>query len=218
MRRSAAQGPGLLKTTRVQDITGTFRCSLRTTRKTPHDCMAEGAAVIVFVKLPVPGKVKTRLAAGIGIESAAKFYKACAERAVHTASRSAPCHASQGHGHGATPQLETQHVYARAATWEQPVRLHMQARMQSSPSLSGSGLLRGCDPSIAGKPCSVVAHTKSEITCCAGCYLRAAGGCARLGSAHVSEPWQGLAWGRQKGGRRPVPLCCSLPCGRGAVA
>mmetsp|Transcript_19834 Transcript_19834/g.23799 ORF Transcript_19834/g.23799 Transcript_19834/m.23799 type:complete len:244 (+) Transcript_19834:172-903(+) len=35
--------------------------------------------LILFGRLPVPGKCKTRLAAGIGPEAACKFYKACAE-------------------------------------------------------------------------------------------------------------------------------------------
>lgn len=36
-------------------------------------------AVIVFARYPHPGRVKTRLAASIGDEAAAAFYKACAE-------------------------------------------------------------------------------------------------------------------------------------------
>ena len=45
------------------------------------------AVVTVFVKLPRPGFVKTRLAAGVGAERAAKFYRACAERTVDVVSR-----------------------------------------------------------------------------------------------------------------------------------
>ena len=37
------------------------------------------AEIAVFARLPAAGKVKTRLAAGVGIEQAAYFYKACAE-------------------------------------------------------------------------------------------------------------------------------------------
>ena len=36
-------------------------------------------AVIVFAKLPVKGKVKTRLANDVGNEFATAFYKVCAE-------------------------------------------------------------------------------------------------------------------------------------------
>lgn len=43
---------------------------------------ATTAVVTVFVKLPRPGFVKTRLAAGVGAEKAAQFYRACAERTV----------------------------------------------------------------------------------------------------------------------------------------
>jgi hypothetical protein len=39
------------------------------------------AIVVVFARLPVPGKVKTRLAAGAGPQQAAAFYKLCAEHA-----------------------------------------------------------------------------------------------------------------------------------------
>lgn len=35
-------------------------------------------AIIVFARLPVPGQVKTRLAAKLGAEAAAQFYDACA--------------------------------------------------------------------------------------------------------------------------------------------
>lgn len=38
----------------------------------------ENCAVIIFAKLPVPGKVKTRLAAELGNEFAVEFYKKCA--------------------------------------------------------------------------------------------------------------------------------------------
>ena len=37
------------------------------------------AEVAIFARLPVAGKVKTRLAAGVGFEKAATFYKACTE-------------------------------------------------------------------------------------------------------------------------------------------
>jgi glycosyltransferase A (GT-A) superfamily protein (DUF2064 family) len=39
------------------------------------------AALAVFARLPVPGQVKTRLAAGAGAKQAADFYKLCAEHA-----------------------------------------------------------------------------------------------------------------------------------------
>ena len=38
-------------------------------------------AVVLFARLPVPGKVKTRPAAGVGAEAAASFYERMAERA-----------------------------------------------------------------------------------------------------------------------------------------
>lgn len=39
------------------------------------------AVIVVFARLPVPGQVKARLAAGVGPEAAAAFYKLCAEHA-----------------------------------------------------------------------------------------------------------------------------------------
>ena len=40
------------------------------------------SAVVVFARLPRPGLVKTRLAAGVGPEAAARFYQHCAEAAI----------------------------------------------------------------------------------------------------------------------------------------
>jgi glycosyltransferase A (GT-A) superfamily protein (DUF2064 family) len=45
------------------------------------------ASLTLFVKLPVPGAVKTRLGASVGDDAAAAFYRACAERAVAVAAR-----------------------------------------------------------------------------------------------------------------------------------
>ncbi|KAA6420145.1 MAG: hypothetical protein FRX49_09808 [Trebouxia sp. A1-2] len=45
------------------------------------------AEVAIFARLPVAGKVKTRLAAGVGFENAATFYKACAEHIFAETSR-----------------------------------------------------------------------------------------------------------------------------------
>ena len=47
----------------------------------------ERDALVVFCKLPVPGQVKTRLAAGIGAEFAATFYTHCAQRVVSALAR-----------------------------------------------------------------------------------------------------------------------------------
>ena len=44
-------------------------------------------ALIVFARLPEIGKVKTRLAAGVGTEAACEFYKACAEHIIQEAGR-----------------------------------------------------------------------------------------------------------------------------------
>ena len=50
--------------------------------------MVVDSVIIIFVKLPLPGNVKTRLARGmIGADGAAAFYKACAERTAEVASR-----------------------------------------------------------------------------------------------------------------------------------
>jgi glycosyltransferase A (GT-A) superfamily protein (DUF2064 family) len=43
--------------------------------------------LVLFARLPVPGKAKTRLAAGVGREAAAEFYRACAEHAFREALR-----------------------------------------------------------------------------------------------------------------------------------
>lgn len=56
---------------------------------TPHHSTIQPAevVVVVFARLPVPGKVKTRLAAGVGADQAAAFYKLCAEHTVLEVSR-----------------------------------------------------------------------------------------------------------------------------------
>ncbi len=43
--------------------------------------------LLIFARLPVAGKVKTRLAASVGHQAAAAFYKACAEHAFLEGSR-----------------------------------------------------------------------------------------------------------------------------------
>lgn len=45
------------------------------------------SCIVVFARLPVPGKAKTRLAASVGNEAAAEFYKLCAEQTFHSAYR-----------------------------------------------------------------------------------------------------------------------------------
>eukprot|EP00803_Ostreobium_quekettii_P010204 evm.model.scf_854.1 EVM.evm.TU.scf_854.1 scf_854:4314-7481(-) len=43
------------------------------------------SCLLIFVRLPVPGKVKTRLAGGVGAQDACTFYKCCAEHALKQA-------------------------------------------------------------------------------------------------------------------------------------
>jgi len=73
--------------------------------------MTDASAVIVFARLPVPGKVKTRLAKGIGAERAATFYKQCAEHVLRQASHS---------------KATTQYVFFSVAEEEEGVRKWMQ--------------------------------------------------------------------------------------------
>jgi hypothetical protein len=51
------------------------------------DMSRPSTALVVFARLPVPGKAKTRLAVGVGPEAAAGFYKLCAELIFYSASR-----------------------------------------------------------------------------------------------------------------------------------
>lgn len=44
--------------------------------------MDKDNAILVFVRHPTPGRVKTRLAAGVGSDGAARFYKRCAEKVI----------------------------------------------------------------------------------------------------------------------------------------
>ena len=77
--------------------------------------MTASDAVIIFARLPVPGKVKTRLAAGVGADRACSFYSACAAHIFSQAVRCgsalpgpAPplprvCQASEGNPPALTP-------------------------------------------------------------------------------------------------------------------
>ncbi|CAI5981089.1 unnamed protein product [Closterium sp. NIES-64] len=51
-------------------------------------------AVMIFVKRPAPGRVKTRLAAGVGADAACDFYCACCEHVVTNIARCPDLHAS----------------------------------------------------------------------------------------------------------------------------
>ena len=42
-------------------------------------CNNDAAAAVIFARLPIPGQAKTRLAAGVGAENAAEFYRRMAE-------------------------------------------------------------------------------------------------------------------------------------------
>ena len=53
----------------------------------PAASPAATAGLVVFARLPVPGRVKTRLAASVGPEAACRFYKACAEHVMLVAYR-----------------------------------------------------------------------------------------------------------------------------------
>jgi glycosyltransferase A (GT-A) superfamily protein (DUF2064 family) len=48
---------------------------------------SDKVVVLVFLRLPVEGKVKTRLAAGVGDAAACSIYRACAEHSVAEANR-----------------------------------------------------------------------------------------------------------------------------------
>lgn len=82
---------------------GSLPCGKRTARTAPGTlfkaCAASWLApklscgvgymeqVIIYCRLPVPGRVKTRLAATIGADRACEFYKACAEHVIAECAR-----------------------------------------------------------------------------------------------------------------------------------
>lgn len=53
----------------------------------PTPCSPEAAAVVIFARLPIAGKAKTRLAAGVGDANAAEFYRRMAERTFSAVAR-----------------------------------------------------------------------------------------------------------------------------------
>ena len=72
----------------------TMECSMGSTPEAacapaagPAASPAATAGLVVFARLPVPGRVKTRLAASVGPEAACRFYKACAEHVMLVAFR-----------------------------------------------------------------------------------------------------------------------------------
>ncbi|KAG2436365.1 hypothetical protein HXX76_006672 [Chlamydomonas incerta] len=57
---------------------------------TERGASADGVGLVglvVFARLPVPGRVKTRLAAGVGADAACTWYRACAHHAIDQAAR-----------------------------------------------------------------------------------------------------------------------------------
>eukprot|EP00967_Tisochrysis_lutea_P137323 scaffold246252_cov20-Tisochrysis_lutea.AAC.1 len=56
--------------------------------------------ICVFVRFPTPGKVKTRLAAGVGPVAACAFYRACANYTMQLACRCSSAHAAIHYSNG----------------------------------------------------------------------------------------------------------------------
>lgn len=128
--------------------------------------------IVVFAKAPQPGKVKTRLAAAIGAEAAARLHARLVERAVATA-LAADCgpvelHASPAHHtflralsrrHGLRLRRQAQgDVGARMyEAFRRGLRLHARVVLVGSdcPALTATDvrraarLLRGCDAVVA---------------------------------------------------------------------
>ena len=77
--------------------------------------------IVVFAKAPQPGKVKTRLAAAIGAEAAARLHARLVERAVATAI-AADCGPVELH---ASPE---HHAFLRALVRRNGLRLRRQAQ------------------------------------------------------------------------------------------
>ena len=94
------------------------------------------ASVILFVKYPTPGAVKTRLAADIGSLPASQLYRACAEHTLRIACRCCP----------SMPAHSVLH-YKRKAS--QPPRCCAGVQVQLAPSLLR--LLRSIRPAMASQ-------------------------------------------------------------------
>ena len=58
-----------------------FRVIIRITPRRGTPAMSRDTAVVLFARLPVPGKAKTRLAKDVGPDAAADLYRRMAERA-----------------------------------------------------------------------------------------------------------------------------------------
>lgn len=126
------------------------------------------AACIFFVRLPVPGRVKTRLAATIGGDAAARFYSACAEAAVRAASTLPGCalyiyYADSADGEGVQAWLQP--------IVQQPGTTFFRAQLQS-PDL-GARLRHAMDAVLACGHTSVLV-AGSDIPDLAPSHLAAA--------------------------------------------
>jgi hypothetical protein len=135
--------------------------------------MADGSTlIVVFAKAPQPGRVKTRLAAAVGAEVAARLHGRLLERAIATA-LAARCGAVELHGsparHGYLRRVARRHGIRLVSQSEGDVGTRMHAafrrglRRHARMILIGSDcpalapadlrragrLLRGCDAVIA---------------------------------------------------------------------
>lgn len=77
------------------------------------------ACLVIFARLPVPGRVKTRLAASVGAADACELYRACAQNAICAAMEcSGWCNVVLSHTEGDEPP----DVRAWLASFLTPVR------------------------------------------------------------------------------------------------
>jgi uncharacterized protein len=81
-------------------------------------------ALVVFIRLPQAGKVKSRLAQSIGEEKAAEFYRLCAEQTFYELIR--------------VPGKVEKHIFFSDATDEPDIRRWAGSRFSFSPQAHGS--------------------------------------------------------------------------------
>ena len=144
--------------------------------------------VCVFLRLPHPGRVKTRLAAAVGNAQAALFYRCCAETVVgqlgrHAAQRSAPLPADPDH--------RAQTACARMQSLTRCVwAVAVQADGCRHPRVLLSSRGRGAGGSLAAAGMGGEPRCRSSL---AGLPYRLSGRAALLGSRLVHAHCKALS-------------------------
>lgn len=156
----------------------------------------------VFAKAPVPGSVKTRLAAGIGPDEAARVHAAMVERTLETAAAAREAGIVDAVELWCAPDA----THAAFARWSRTYGASL--RSQAGDSLGDrmahattDALRRGARPILVGTDCPVLAPdhlaaARTGLEACDAVFVPAEdGGYVLVGLARILPVFEGVAWG-----------------------